>query len=69
MTIDDYIKRRNGIQRKANTLNESVSKSCWARMGVANRHIDRVLSGKLELAPGVEWEIERSLRDTESWLK
>jgi hypothetical protein len=35
----------------------------WRRLGVANRHIQRVLDGTLLLTPAVAAEIERCLEE------
>ena len=56
-TIDDYIEERNAIQLKAEPLGDKEANKCWAELGVANRHITRVLDGMFELGD-VEKEIE-----------
>ena len=61
MNIDDYIKRRNDLQLKAEDVSEEAAQRCWTELGVANRHIERVLNGTLPLHV-VESEIERCLQ-------
>jgi hypothetical protein len=61
MTIDDYIEQRNAIQFKAEAISEEIAAKCWIELGVANRHIERVLNGLLSL-PIVEQEIIRCLQ-------
>lgn len=68
MEIDELIERRNKLQLRAESLNESLARQCWERLGVANRHIERVLSGILALTYGVENEIIQCMHDVESWL-
>ena len=63
MTIDDYIVERNRIQLAAE--NQEKGAECWTKLGVANRHIDRVLTGQLELTPAVEDEIIRCLNEAQ----
>jgi len=57
--IDQYIRRRNEIQLKAEQEGETEGRIMWSRLGVANRHIERVLGGALVLTPAVEAEINR----------
>lgn len=59
--IDHYISRRNEIQLRAENISEEAGRQMWQRLGVANRHIDRVLTGQLPLTPSVAGEIERCL--------
>jgi hypothetical protein len=61
MTIDDYIARRNQIQLKAEAIDKETADRCWAELGVANRHIQRVLGGQLPLRI-VSDEIEKCFR-------
>lgn len=61
LTIYDYIEQRNDIQLKAETLGKELSDLCWTELGVANRHIERVLNGVLPLR-FVEGEIIRCLK-------
>lgn len=63
MTIDDYIEQRNRIYLIAENRYGAKSKQAddtWERLGVANRHIERVLRGQLTL-PMVEKEIATCL--------
>lgn len=68
-TIDDYINERNAIQLKAEAIADSCGARCWAIMGVANRHIARVVEGILPLLPMVEKEIQQSLTLGRQWLE
>lgn len=56
MNIDDYIAQRNAIQIASGDTDE-----CWASLGVANRHITRVIDGTMPLTPGLELEIQQCL--------
>jgi len=67
-TIDDYVEARNNIQIQAENVNIAVANECWLRLGLANRHIHRVIYGELPLVPGVEDEIKRCLVETSMWL-
>lgn len=49
MTIDDYIKQRNDIQLRAEGISKEVADRCWTELGVANRHIERVVDEVLPL--------------------
>lgn len=49
MTIDDYIEQRNDIQLEAEAKGKDIANKVWMELGVANRHIERVLSGLLTL--------------------
>jgi len=62
MTIDDYIEQRNAIQFKAELISEEAAAARWIELGVANRHIERVLAGEMQLTPAVEYEIADCLR-------
>ena len=62
-TIDDYIEERNELQLKAEGINKTIADNCWAELGVANRHIARVLSGEFRLEV-VENEIIKCLSRT-----
>lgn len=64
-TIDDYIEQRNAIQLRAEALGEERARSTWLKLGVANRHISRIVSGQLILSPQVEWEIQKCLERAE----
>lgn len=61
MTIDNYIEQRNKIQLRAEAISKEVADKCWVELGVANRHIRRVLNGEVELAIVAD-EIEHCLR-------
>lgn len=61
MTIDEYIERRNALQLRAENVDKETADRCWIELGVANRHIQRVLDGILTLN-FVEDEIERCLQ-------
>ncbi len=61
MTIDDYIEQRNHIQLIAEDQSEEIARKCWAELGVANRHIARVLDEQLPLGI-VENEIVQCLQ-------
>jgi hypothetical protein len=61
MSIDDYIQQRNEIMLAAENENQAVADRKWIALGVANRHIQRVLDGELSLTPAVEQEIQRCL--------
>ncbi|MDE1871811.1 MAG: hypothetical protein KGI06_06255 [Candidatus Micrarchaeota archaeon] len=63
-TIDDYIERRNAIQLRAENRSKEAADRTWIELGVANRHIQRVLDGVLKL-PMVEVEIEKCLTRVE----
>jgi len=61
-SIDDYIDRRNEIQLRAEAKGNAAGAAKWTELGVANRHIARVLEGTLPLTPELEHEIESCLR-------
>lgn len=61
MTIDDYIAKRNEIQLTAEAKGIKAGREQWTRLGIANRHISRVLEGILSLTPAIETEIQRCL--------
>lgn len=63
-TIDDYIERRNAIQLCAENRSKEEADRIWVELGVANRHIQRVLDGVLKLSM-VEGEIEKCLTRVE----
>ncbi len=65
MTIDDYIERRNAIQLRAEPLGKETADRCWTELGVANRHIERVLDGVFPMVPGVEREIVQCFKRVE----
>jgi hypothetical protein len=75
MTIDDYIDRRNEIQLHFEPGNpgnphegrlpaEKFANEVFAELGVANRHIARVLDGVLPLS-AVAREIEQCFERVE----
>jgi hypothetical protein len=52
-TIDDYCDERRDVLLACGDTDE-----CWNMLGIANRHIDRVIEGKFVLTPGICDEIE-----------
>lgn len=61
-TVDTLIEQRNAIYLRAeNSGVDGAADRCWQMLGVANRHIDRVLSNVLKLTPAVEAEITHCL--------
>jgi len=68
-TIDSWIMLRNEVQFEAENMGEAVADECWRGLGVANRHIIRVVDGLLPLTPVLEREIEDCLERTGAWLK
>lgn len=78
MTIDDYIAQRNEIQLSAEPGNEwnkianryeawEFASRAWGELGVANRHIERVLDGTLRLNQ-CEKEIVQCLERVREWI-
>lgn len=63
-TIDDYIERRNAIQLRAENRSKEAADRTWVELGVANRHITRVIEGIFPLRL-VEDEIEKCLTRVE----
>ncbi len=61
LSVDDYIEQRNDIQLSAESLSKDFADMVWTELGVANRHISRVLDGLLPLRI-VAPEIESCLR-------
>ena len=71
MTIDDYIEQRNELYLKAESVDSAtgtpfgkkgpLADLIWTELGVANRHIERVLNGKIKLK-FVEKEIDACLK-------
>ena len=49
MTIDDYIAQRNEIYFDALSKYEQFGELVWSELGVANRHIERVVKGTFQL--------------------
>jgi hypothetical protein len=66
--VDELIERRNAIQLKAELFGDTYANECWSRLGVANRHIQRICQGELTLVPGVRKEIEDCLERVQKWL-
>lgn len=64
MTIDDYISERNKVYLRVQAAGKEAADRCWTELGVANRHIERVLTGALHLRV-VEREIAACLRRVE----
>lgn len=48
-TIDEYAEERNGIFVQALNIDETFSDKIWTELGVANRHISRVIEETLPL--------------------
>lgn len=78
MTIDEYIEQRNAIQLKAEPGNqcnkivdrqeaERFAQRVFTELGVANRHIERVLKHAIPLK-AVEGEIQSCFRRVEKFL-
>lgn len=59
MTLDDYVQQRNEILTAAE--NAGTGNDMWIRLGVANRHIYRVVHGILPWNIRVEREIAECL--------
>lgn len=57
--LDELIERRNAIQ-----IASGDSDRCWQMLGVANRHIMRVIDGEFTMTPGVLRDIERCFERT-----
>jgi hypothetical protein len=68
-TIDYWVGARNEVQFTAEPMGNLIADECWVRLGVANRHINRVINGALPLTPGLESEIETCVKNTGRWLK
>lgn len=68
MTIDDYIERRNKIILSADAISKDFADRIWVELGVANRHIQRVISGAC-LLHFVENEIKECLVRVNGILK
>lgn len=60
MTVDDYIEWRNSLYLQAEGRGVDIGWRCWTELGVANRHITRILDNVLQLRM-VEDEIVRCL--------
>ena len=68
MTIDDLIQKRNQIQLTAETISEDIAQECWIKLGVANRHLERVIGGVFSLFPALEAEIDCCLMRAQEWI-
>jgi len=66
LDFDKLCERRADIQVRAE--NAGKGDECWTRLGVANRHLQRVSDGVFKLSPGIEREIVRCFEDVERWL-
>lgn len=79
MTVDDYIEQRNALYLKAENAESRTIGSgkspgpfanlIWTELGVANRHIERVIEDKVKLFQ-VEKEIQdcfKRVRDLPAW--
>ena len=64
--IDELILQRNAIVVNAETQSEEAGDRCWAELGVANGHIERVLHGVFALSPAVERDIGQCFRRVRS---
>lgn len=64
--IDSYITRRNYLQCAAEDA--GCGEEIWVRLGVANRHIGRVIDGELPCTPAVEREIGECLESVNKFL-
>lgn len=69
MTLDDLIEERNEIQFLSEGHSEDEAIECWTRLGVANRHIERVVTGVLPLTPAIELEIAECFQRVREWQK
>lgn len=61
MTIDEYAEERNNIFFSAQALGKHFDDVIWTELGVANRHISRVLNDAVPMRM-VEGEIESCFR-------
>jgi hypothetical protein len=66
-TFDQLCERRADIQIRG----ESIGKGdeCWERLGVANRHLQRLSDGIFKLSPAIAHEITNCFARVERWLK
>jgi hypothetical protein len=62
--LESFYERRRDLLLRSNDDDE-----CWQRMGIANRHLQRIEIGLLSLTPGVEQEINRCFAEVERWLR
>lgn len=61
-TIERLIDKRNYIQELAESRGKETADRVWAELGVANRHITRVVEGEMRLTPAIENEIEQCIK-------
>jgi hypothetical protein len=54
LSIDDLIEERNKLHLEAEAVSEQCAQRRWIELGVANRHIARVLEGHLQLTRGFD---------------
>lgn len=68
--LEMLVARRNSLQLRAENLDPGaeLGEICWTRLGVANRHIERAVSGVLTLFPAVEKEITDCFGRVDLWL-
>jgi hypothetical protein len=66
--LDYYIAERNKIQLDAEKKTPNIANMCWIKLGVANRHIERLIAG-LTLTPAIGDEIAGCLERTREWLE
>jgi hypothetical protein len=64
--IDRLIACRNEIQLLAESID--CGDGCWVRLGISNRHLERLVSGTMELSRGVEDDMSRCFLSTQEWL-
>lgn len=48
-SLDDYIEERNRLFLAALSISNTFSDRIWTELGVANRHINRLIKGTLQL--------------------
>lgn len=61
-TIQRLIDKRNFIQQLAGHRGKETADRVWTELGVANRHITRVVEGEMRLTPAIENEIEQCIK-------
>ncbi len=66
--IDALIEQRNAVSLEAEAISDGMGAAVDVRLGVANRHINRVLTNQTALTPGIEAEIVRSIVSARDWL-
>jgi len=57
--IDLLISRRNDLQFQAENINEVTAEKCWTLLGVANRHIERLVGKTLPFSNSIKFEVEK----------